>query len=52
MYVWGGNFKIRARSRCGMGVFVYVRGVKLKARGPIPARRIILCGPREHMIVL
>ncbi len=28
------------------------RGVKLKARGPIPARHIILCGPREHMIVL
>ncbi len=28
------------------------QGVKLKARGPIPARRIILCGPREHVIVL
>ncbi len=31
---------------------IYIRGVKLKARGPIPARHIILCGPREHMIVL
>ncbi len=29
----------------------YGRGVKLKARGPIPARHIILCGPPEHMIV-
>ncbi len=31
---------------------VYNRGVQLKARGAIPARHIILCGPREHMIVL
>ncbi len=30
----------------------YVTCVKLKARGTIPARHIILCGPREHMIVL
>ncbi len=31
---------------------MYIRGVKLKARGPISALHIILCGPREHMIVL
>ena len=26
---------------------LYVRGVKLKARGPNPARDLILCGPQE-----
>jgi len=26
---------------------IYHRGVKLKARGPDPARHLILCGPRE-----